>query len=433
MRLKRTALVWMTVFLLSSLAAANGLNLNSLGSRALAMGGAFVGLADDFSAAFWNPAGIAQFEENRFGFYGTDLIPSGAYLLEIPTPAGSFTLVDAETKTSHYLAGMGAYYHKIDEKTTGGIAVYTPSGLGAKWDGADFAPISNNQTYTWESMVGMVTISPALAYKLSDKVMAGAALNINYAFFDISTHAGVVEVPVSGGTTSVDLGQQEEFLSGWGYGATLGILAKPSSLFSLGAVFRTASRVSLEGEATIYNFDVLGVPETSDVSSEVTWPMWLGIGVAVLPIPKLTLTADIQYTNWGKIDVINFTFSNPIWKVAVQGTESAEMQMLWKDRTQLRFGGEYRFGSAAVRAGYYWDPSPAPDKTMNVLLPSFDFNVITAGFGYRSGGLQLDAGFEYLIGKDREVPLLVSGEMLGMPGKYSMTILVPNITLAYLW
>ena len=37
----------MSLLLLNSLVMANGLNLNSLGSRALAMGGAFVGLADD--------------------------------------------------------------------------------------------------------------------------------------------------------------------------------------------------------------------------------------------------------------------------------------------------------------------------------------------------------------------------------------------------
>lgn len=63
------------IVFLSSLAIANGLNLNSLGSRALAMGGAFVGLADDFSAIYWNPAGIAQFDKQYFGFYGTDIIP----------------------------------------------------------------------------------------------------------------------------------------------------------------------------------------------------------------------------------------------------------------------------------------------------------------------------------------------------------------------
>jgi hypothetical protein len=34
-----------------------------VGARALAMGGAFVGLADDVSATYWNPAGLIQIEE----------------------------------------------------------------------------------------------------------------------------------------------------------------------------------------------------------------------------------------------------------------------------------------------------------------------------------------------------------------------------------
>ena len=81
------------ICLFSSMALANGLNLNSLGSRALAMGGAFVGLADDFSAIYWNPAGIIQFKRKYFGFYATDIIPSGTYertevpAFEADTPA----------------------------------------------------------------------------------------------------------------------------------------------------------------------------------------------------------------------------------------------------------------------------------------------------------------------------------------------------------
>jgi len=38
----------------------NGLNLNSVGSKSSAMGTAFIGLADDFSAVFFNPAGLTQ-------------------------------------------------------------------------------------------------------------------------------------------------------------------------------------------------------------------------------------------------------------------------------------------------------------------------------------------------------------------------------------
>ena len=37
-----------------------------VGARALGMGGAFAGLADDASAAYWNPAGLAYLKTNQF-------------------------------------------------------------------------------------------------------------------------------------------------------------------------------------------------------------------------------------------------------------------------------------------------------------------------------------------------------------------------------
>ncbi len=38
-------------------ALANGVYVPGVGTRASAMGGAFIGLADDYSAVHWNPAG----------------------------------------------------------------------------------------------------------------------------------------------------------------------------------------------------------------------------------------------------------------------------------------------------------------------------------------------------------------------------------------
>src|SRR4030066_397288 len=85
-KMKKALRAFLLLSFLPALALANGLNLNSLGSRALTMGGAFVGLADDFSAIYWNPAGMSQFTTRTFGFYGTDIIPRGTYLLEVPPP-----------------------------------------------------------------------------------------------------------------------------------------------------------------------------------------------------------------------------------------------------------------------------------------------------------------------------------------------------------
>ena len=76
-------------FVLPALASANGLNLNGLGTRAQGMGGAFVSVADDFSAVFWNPAGAAGFRKELFGFRATDLMPRATFrqwplTLEVP-------------------------------------------------------------------------------------------------------------------------------------------------------------------------------------------------------------------------------------------------------------------------------------------------------------------------------------------------------------
>ena len=47
------------------LVLASGIGFCCVGARPLAMGGAFIGLADDANATYWNPAGIARFEANK--------------------------------------------------------------------------------------------------------------------------------------------------------------------------------------------------------------------------------------------------------------------------------------------------------------------------------------------------------------------------------
>ena len=451
-QIKKGRIFFLSIILLcflSSLALANGLNLNSLGTRALTMGGAFVGLADDFSAIYWNPAGIAQFDTKYFGFYGTDIIPANTYKL-VPNilGIGEFTLVDAETERRHYLSGLAAYYYPVSENVVAGLGVYVPSGLGAKWNGDDFVdfhPVSSGTAYNWKSKIGLVTIAPAIAYRVMDKFYVGAALNINYGKFDIAMHAGSGDNPIPP-PDKFDLGQYEENMNGWGYGATVGILFKPNEMFSLGATFRTASKVKFKGEASISNLNLLfGISETARLERDVTWPMWLAAGVAFKPMDGLTLTGDIQWTQWSKIDFIETDYKDTFWRLLMEESGDDKRPMYWNDALQIRFGAEYRINTIAIRGGYYYDPSPAPDRTMNVLLPNYDFNVFTVGFGYALNGLQLDFGLEYFMAKERSVSYEVVSTFLppffdirmdpdyasAMPGTYDMKIIVPTISISY--
>jgi len=420
--------------LLASSGLANGLNLNSLGTRALAMGGAFVGVADDFSAVFWNPAGAGFFRTRVLGFYATDLLPSGTYRLDSPSPAGMTTVVDATTNRHHYLGGLGAYFHPVSPNVVLGLGVYTPSGIGADWNGAAFAPLAAGKTYDWNSLVGMVSISPLVAWRISDRVSVGATLNINRGQFGLNMYAGETPLPVA--PYVFDLGQYEESLGGWGLGATFGVLVRPNDVVSFGVTLRTPSAITFKGDASIFNLQLLGYPETSEAERTITWPLWIGAGIGVRPVRALLLSADVQWTQWSKIRTIETSYKDAVWQVLMAEAGRDEMAMFWSDKAQVRFGAEYAASPVlALRAGYYSDPSPTPDRTLNVLLPSFDFNAFTAGLGTTMGGLQLDFGIEFLMGKERTIGLMKTMTdpewEAATPGVHDLKIVVPNLSVSY--
>ena len=115
--------------------------------------------------------------------------------------------------------------------------------------------------------------------------------------------------------------------------------------------------------------------------------MWFGGGIAFKPTNKLTITADVQYTNWKKLQTIPVTFENPTWNglFGPGGPFDRVDELLWKDTFQYRFGAEYRLSNSfALRGGYYIDENPGPIETQNILLPEFKYNWFTAGFGYQS-------------------------------------------------
>ena len=431
------ALALLAVLGLSPLALANGLNLNSLGSRALSMGGAFVGLADDYSAIFWNPAGMAQFDTRYLGFYGTDVIPSGSYLFQVPAQDGLLTLVDAKTQSKHYLSGLLAYYHPINDYLVAGIGVYIPSGLGSSWDGNDFTGLSNKTAYEWESKIGLVTISPGVSYKINDMISVGATLNINYGMFSMKRWAG--NTAIAQPPYTLDLGQFELNLKGWGLGATAGVLVKANDVLSFGATIRTPNRIKFSGDTSLSNVDLLGFKESTEaetVSPHLTFPLWIAGGVAYRPLPGLTLTGDLQWTQWSTLDEIELKFIDPYWSLFMTASGENMMHLEWKDALQIRFGAEYWLReNLAVRGGYYYDPTPTPDKTMNFLLPTYTFNVFTVGLGYALNDLVIDLGFEFLSGKGREVQyakwLLDPVYANAQPGAYDMSIIVPNISVSY--
>lgn len=384
---------------------ANGLNLNGSGSKAVGMGGAFVGLADDFSAVFWNPAGMIQLKKSNLALFCSDVIPKGTYKLPLMG-------IDAETETRHYFSGGLGYYKPLSERLVVGIYAYVPSGIGAVWDGADLAILSNRTAYNWKSFFGVLTVSPAIAYAITPTLTLGATINLNYGMLKL-------DKPTA-------LGQYHENSHGWAVGATLGLLFKPADFISLGLTYKTPIKANLKGTVEIPGAALMGLPAQDDSTRKTKLPMWLAAGLAIKPMENLTITADAQYTNWGALDTIEMNYSNPGWIAFIES--SSDLPLYWKDAVQLRFGLEYNLTPAfALRAGYYNDPIVAPNSTQNILLPEVGYNWVTFGFGFKSAKMNIDFSVEYGRGKDVEVGFLDGG----MPGIHGMDIVVPNFSITY--
>jgi len=392
---------------------ANGLNLNGNGSKANAMGGAFVGLANDFSAAYWNPAGLAQMTKASLSIYGADILPFGTYQFGL---AG----IDAKSTFKHYLIPGLGYFQPLGEKIVVGVYLNAPSGAGAVWDGEDLAPLVGG-VYDWSSKLGILTISPSIAVKVTEQIMLGATIDINYGMLKMAQPAA-------------SIGQYSEDLKGWAVNGTFGLLVKPVEQFSFGVTYKLPFTAKLKGDVTIPETTAayFGVESMATGTRSANWPSWLAAGIAVKPTDKLTFTADVQHTNWEKLQTIPIAFTDLEWEgfFGEDAPLDQAYQLLWKNTTQFRFGIEYMASKClALRAGYYFDPNPGPVDTQNVLLPEFKYNFVTLGFGYMSEKVVIDFSVEYGMGEDVVVPPGVYVD--AMPGTHGMKIVAPSLSFTY--
>jgi long-chain fatty acid transport protein len=412
---RTTARVWLSVVLVAFGAAilpANGLNLNGSGSRAMGMAGAVIAWTNDVSLFYFNPAGAANAKGTWISLFETNLIPSGTY-------AFSTYGIDAKTESKIYPAGALGFIKPLSDKLTIGLGIYTPSGTGATWDGEQLKAFSSGTAYEWESFLGVVTVSPLVAYKVSDKLAVGATINFNYGMMNIK-RPGV--------------GQYEESLTGTGFGATFGMQFTPSNKLAFGLSYKLPVSVTLKGDATMSKANLLGAATESEITRKTTLPMWLGAGVSFKPMDKLRLALDVNWTNWKKLADIPVEFSDATWTALMshpvyKAAFNQTLDLKWTDCVQVRVGAEYMLCEQwAVRLGYMRDPSPSPLETMNILLPQIPYNMFTIGAGYTGAKLSVNAALEILRGAEQTVPLTATAKM---PGVHNMNIMVPSITIAY--
>jgi long-chain fatty acid transport protein len=125
----------------------------------------------------------------------------------------------------------------------------------------------------------------------------------------------------------------------------------------------------------------------------------------------MSLEMDLVWTDWSINKNQIEELETPVSLHILPGLDSDPVTTLrserdWKDTKQLRFGVEYLLNDVVtIRGGYFYDPTPIPDHTLDLQWPDADKKTYSLGAGFNfATNMSIDAVVQYTdIEKDREV------------------------------
>jgi len=424
------------LILVPAIALANGIYVPTVGSRASAMGAGFIGLADDYGAVYWNPAGITQIKGMEATATGQDVVSLASHsytLSSLPDQEfGSTSLVDNRIAPGMFFFTDAGPLRAVFDKV--GVAAYTLTEYGSKWSASEMlnipAEFLSPDMENLESRIKTYVISPVLAKEVVPGLSVGVTANIAYSHFQRSDMFVEVYVDTSG--LHVMPVQLADDATGWGYGATVGLLYRANRQVSVGLTVRSPMTMAYEGKFGITAADFGSVHEEQPkLAFEMRFPMWAGAGLAYRDflVDGLTLTAGVQWTDWSTFENINRDIA---W--AAGSEVPGEFQVAldttpldWEDTVEVAVGFEYRLSrSLLLDLGYRNAPSPAPDVTYYFLMPQTTKNIVGFGVTYLQDFWRASFALEYHVGDDRRIQWTDE-----VNEKHVEDVLIPSLSFTY--
>ncbi len=390
-----------------------------VGARSLGMGMAYTGVANDFSASYWNPAGLGQMRLNEvtlgldnisYGnsstFFGSGQSFSNSatnlnglgLVYAVPTAKGSFVVAIGYGRQMDFTTGLsfdgfnpnssiiqfwapnGQPYASYPYTIAEGLALASADTITGNF----VSPILNRVTQTGKILEGggLNHVSASAAIEAGRDLYLGATLNFltgsysytrNYYEYDLSN---VWSTPPDDFSSLSWLETVESDISG--FTANLGMLYKFGRNSRVGISIKTPSWITVRetysqsGTSYFDNGDIVNYTAADGVNNEydITTPFVFSAGISQ-EISDLMIAASIDYTDWSQME-----FRNADQRLLALNTD---IKQIFGQTINMKIGGEYEIPNAGLRlrAGYAYFPSPYKGDPS-----SRDHKYITGGLGF---------------------------------------------------
>lgn len=328
------------------------------GAKSKAMAGAFVGLADDATASFANPAGLILISRPEVSFEGRHFSLDSLFLERgrlsgTPTNEGTDTIRGPVfgTSTGHDTGvafASGVYTHpslkwsvagyrhelvRVDQRFfSNGVFYQAPEEFTSRRD----SPQDGLRT------VSVTGYGATLAYRVGREIAVGAGLTV-YSFgldsqFRRFDTVGFLGVP----NLNVEIGRSTQVGEDHAIAPTVGALFGLSTRTRVGVMYR-------QGPSFVFRTRDGNDPERE---GRFRVPHTLAVGASVRPVIALTLAAEITRVQYSRL-------SRDFVSDQARAV-NREADFAIHNGTEIHVGGQYlattSYGAPKFRGGVWYDP-----------------------------------------------------------------------------
>jgi len=365
------------------------------GARPAGMGGAFTALADDASAASFNPAGLALLLKPETSLVLDHRRTSSRHAAFFSEENGEPEFFSASS-TSFSTSDLNFFsftmpfevaarnlslqfsFHRLIDFTVDGRRDLVEAPAPGSPPSADFRQ-QIDQT-------GDVhTLSLTGAYQLTQRLSVG--LSVARWIGDWSFATSIAETPTDSESAAALNFSQDNRWRGWN--ATVGVLLRYKYL-NVGASLRSPFSGSFKVDSRLDTSFESPIEPRSRFEGQLDWPSSMTLGLAVKPTETLVVTLDYARFDWDDM-IIHGEDQEPInfFNLRPQGTVPLDTGDQW------RTGAEYTLFSGhnliAFRGGYFDVPRPRAESANGRRSSNTGFSL---GVGWKRGPISVDLAYQ---------------------------------------
>lgn len=366
-----------------SVVLAGGVMLYEVGTPEVGLASAgWAARAEDSATVLTNPAGMTRLKKSDL------MLGIQALYADVEfTPSSQTTTTGGGGGNPIGLfPGGGVFYvHPMSDRLSLGVAVTGNFGLGLDYDD-DWV----GRYYVQDATLIGLSVLPAIAWKINDKVSIGGAVNAMYGVFD--TKVAVNNVAPS----TPDGGLKLEDTT-WGFGANVGVLYEPGSGTRLGLTYTSPVKLDFGDVPEFTNLapGIEAVLQTAGlidakIDLSMTVPQTVMASVDRQVNDRWALLANLGWQDWsafGKVDV----------RVDTANPTNLTTDMSFEDTWHAAMGAQVRTKSPwSISFGTAYDSSCLDDADRTPTLPTGAAWRFGVG-GRRPVSDRLDLGMAYTL------------------------------------